>query len=65
MTPEKIRQAELSLLVHCEFELDNEPDRVMFRERIGCTEGEYQYLKQKYSRVLERYRKENSGETKN
>ena len=59
MTPDQIRRAELSLLIHCEFGLDNEPDRLTFRERIGCSEGEYQHLKGKYSRVLERYRKEN------
>jgi hypothetical protein len=53
------QRAELSLLFHCEFNLDNEPDRVAFRDHIGCSEGEYSHLCQKYSRVLEKYRKEN------
>ena len=65
MTPEENKRAELTIIRICELNIDNEPDRVLFRERMGITEGEYQHLKHKYSRVLERYRKENDDSTEN
>jgi hypothetical protein len=61
MTPEETQKAELTLVLMMD-KLPTRQARKKFCKHLKVPWGEYQHLKEKYSRIIDRYKKEKEKE---